>query len=194
MKANRVLGLMLLTGLVQLPRAFPAEQSAGDWQSLFNGKDLAGWIPVHDVTFEVVDGNLRLVTGMGWLRTRTEYQDFVLEFEYRGLEPRYDSGIFIRAGLEGQPWPKGGWQVNLHYDVPGGLVKGLTSVVPSETPRIPVNQWTKFRITVQGKTVSLDVNGERAWQTDLLDSPKGFIGIQAENKALEFRNIRLQER
>ena len=25
----------------------------GQWQSLFNGKDLSGWVPVHEVTFGV---------------------------------------------------------------------------------------------------------------------------------------------
>ncbi len=51
-------------------QAFNAPKDGG-WQSLFNGKDLSGWVPVHDVTFVVTNGNLRLVTGMGWLRTET---------------------------------------------------------------------------------------------------------------------------
>ena len=79
----------------------------GNWESLFNGKDLTGWVPVHDVTFVVTNGNLRLVNGMGWLRTEKQYTDFVLEAEWRALVPAYDSGFFIRAGLEGKPWPNG---------------------------------------------------------------------------------------
>ena len=82
--------------------------------------------------------------------------------------------------------------MNLNYDVPGGLVKGYTSIVPSETPRIAVDKWTHFRITVQGKKVTLDVDQERAWESNLIDSPNGYIGIQAENKALEFRKIRIK--
>src|SRR5512146_2293690 len=86
-----------------------AADDAGKWVSLFNGKDLTGWVPVHDVTFAVTNGDLRLVKGMGWLRTQKEYKDFVLEFETRPLEERFDSGIFIRAGLEGKPWPDEGY-------------------------------------------------------------------------------------
>jgi hypothetical protein len=168
-----------------------AEPDQAKWESLFNGQDLKGWVPVHDVTFEVKDGNLRLVKGMGWLRTEKQFKDFVLEFECRALEEQYDSGIFLRAGLEGKPWPKDGWQLNLRYNQLGGLVKGYVTVVPAETPKAPVNKWVKFRVEVRGKKVKLTVDGEDAWETDKMDAVEGYLGIQAENKAFDFRNIRV---
>jgi hypothetical protein len=163
------------------------------WETLFNGRDLQGWKPEHDVTFTVNDGNLRLVKGMGWLRTEKQYQDFILEFDWRALEEKYDSGVFIRAGLEGKPWPNDGWQVNLRYDALGGLVKGYRPVVPAETPKMPLNKWVHFRLEVRGKKVTLDVDGERAWEYDGLDRESGYLGIQAENKSFDFRNLKLQE-
>jgi len=181
--ASALLGLALLAG----------DPADGKWASLFNGKDLTGWKTVHDAAFEVVDGNLRLVKGMGWLRTEREYRDFILEFEWRALVDKYDSGIFLRAGLDGKPWPKDGWQVNLRYDALGGLVKGFRPVVPAENPKMPLNQWVKFRIEVKGKRVTLDVDGERAWESDALDADKGYLGIQAEERAFDFRNLRIQE-
>ena len=198
MKLNRIqfLGNVLLgcagVAVCGVP-AIAAEAAPGPWQTLFNGKDLTGWAPVHDVTFEVKEGNLRLVKGMGWLRTEKEFTDFELEFEWRGLEEKYDSGIFFRAGLEGKPWPKNGWQVNLRYDMLCGLVKGYGNVVPSETPKVAVNKWVKCRMEVRGTKVVLDVDGERAWEYAKIDAAKGFIGIQAENKAFDFRNIRVRE-
>jgi hypothetical protein len=187
-----LLGSLLLGGSFLCISGFTAE-TGGNWQALFNGRDLSGWKPVHDVTFEVADGNLRLVKGMGWLRTEKEYKDFVLELEWRGLDQQYDSGIFLRAGLDGKPWPTGGWQVNIRYNMLGAFVKGYKTVVPAETPRKPVNQWVKFRIEARGNKVKLTVDGEEAWETDLIDAERGFIGIQAEDKAFEFRNIRIQE-
>jgi len=172
--------------------AFAAE-NASNWEPLFNGKNLAGWIPVHEVTFVVTNGNLRLVTGMGWLRTEKQYKDFVLELEWRALDSGYDSGIFLRAGLDGKPWPKDGWQLNLQRAALGGLVKGTRTIVPAETPPMPLNQWVKFRIEVRGKKVTLDVDGERAWEYEGLDAARGYIGIQAENKSFDFRNVRLRE-
>ncbi len=58
---------------------------------------------------------------------------------------------------------------------------------------MPLNQWVKFRMEVRGKKITLDVNGERAWEYNELDAPRGYLGIQAENKAFEFRNLRVQE-
>ena len=98
-----------------------------------------------------------------------------------------DSGIFLRAGLEGKPWPTDGWQLNLRYNQIGGLVKGFKTIVPAETPKAPVNKWVKFRVEVRGTKVKLIVDGEDAWDTDKLDADRGYLGIQAENKAFEFR-------
>jgi hypothetical protein len=185
-----LLGSLVLSGSILCLSTLA--EPADDWQTLFNGRDLAGWKPVHDVTFEVVDGHLRLVKGMGWLRSEKEFKDFILELEWRALDQQYDSGIFLRAGLEGKPWPAGGWQVNIRYNMLGALVKGYRTVVPAETPRKPVNQWVKFRIEARGAKVKLIVDGEEAWETDEVDSERGFIGIQAEDKAFEFRNIRIK--
>ena len=83
--------------------------------------------------------------------------------------------------------------MNLQGAALGGLVKGNKTVVPAETPPMPLNKWVKFRIEARGSKLTLDVDGERAWEFDGLDAPQGYIGIQAEEKAFEFRNIRIQE-
>ncbi len=184
-----VLGCLLLP----LPGARGAEADTGKWVSLFNGKDLTGWVPVHDVTAEVKDGNLRIVKGMGWLRTEKEYGDFIFEAEWRALVKEYDSGFFVRCIKEGKPWPTDGWQVNLRYDRLGGLVRGYANVVPSETEKQPVNQWVKFRIELRGKKCTLFVNGEKAWEYDKIDRDRGYLGIQIEDRAFDFRNIRIKE-
>ena len=76
MKATQLLGPVLLISL--LLGAAPLS-AAETWVSLFNGKDLTGWEKVHDVTVDVNEGNLRIVKGMGWLRTAKEYGDCVVE-------------------------------------------------------------------------------------------------------------------
>lgn len=190
--------LFALVGLLSAAltiHAAAADQpaAAAKAQSLFNGKDLTGWVEVNQARFAVTNGNLLLVTGMGWLRTEKQYADFVLELEYRPLVADYDSGIFVRCDAEGKPWPKDGWQVNLRYNALGGLVRGYKAIVPAETPKLPVNQWVKVRIECRGKKITLDVDNERAWGYDQLDRDTGYVGFQAEDKSFEFRNIRITE-
>lgn len=179
--------------LVACGYLLPAADSPEKWISLFNGKDLAGWTVMGDAKFEVKEGTLHLASGNGWLRyDKEQLKDFVIEFEWRALEDFYDSGLFFRCGLEGKPWPDTGYQLNLRYNAIGSLVKVKTTVVPSETPKKPVNKWVKLRFEVKGKKAKLAVDGEDTWDTDNLEFDRGWLGFQAENKAFEFRNIRLQ--
>jgi hypothetical protein len=57
---------------------------------------------------------------------------------------------------------------------------------------MPVEKWVKTRLEVKGKKVSLEVDGEKAWEYEGIDSARGYIEIQAENKAFDFRNFRVQ--
>lgn len=182
--------LLALLGFVSLPPVHGAE-----WQSLFNGKDLAGWAPVHEVKFEAQEGELRLLRGTGWLRTEKEYGDFILEVELRPLVERYDSGLFFRVGLDGKPWPTDGWQINLRRDMWGALVRGFKKVAASsaEGPDIEdTTPWTKLHLEVRGTKATLDVDGKRVWEYDQIDRARGYLGIQAEDRAFAFRGWRLQ--
>jgi len=170
-----------------------AGAATGTWESLFNGKDLTGWVVMNDAKFSVTNGMIHLDSSMGWLRTERVYTNFVLEVEWRGLETNYNSGIYIRAGLEGKPHPTDAWQVNLKQSAIGQLLRGKPEVLPSNTPPIPANEWVKYHIEVLGKMMTLDVNGKRAWEFDKLDVNHGFIGLQAEGHPIEFRNLRVYE-
>ncbi len=193
-KSDKPKNMKTIIATIALTMALFAQAAENDgWVSLFNGKDLSGWVKVNDVQCEVNDGLLKIVKGMGWLCYDKEFKDFILELEWRALDEQYDSGIFIRCGKEGKPWPTDGWQINLRYSAVGGLVRGYKNVVPAETPKQPLNKWVKMRIEVKGKKVSLTINDEPNWEFNELDRQSGFIGIQIENKVFEFRNIRIKE-
>jgi hypothetical protein len=184
----------LVTALATVLFAGALTASAAEWRSLFNGRNLEGWVGVHDAVFEAQDGNLRLVRGMGWLRTEREYGDFILEMEIRPRVERYDSGLFFRVGLEGKPWPTDAWQINLRRDAWGALVKGTKRLIASsvEGPEVEEDAWSKFRLEVRGRTAALDVDGKRVWTFDQIEPARGYIGIQAEERSFDFRNVRLQ--
>ena len=169
-----------------------ADVAGGNWESLFNGTNLTGWVVMNDAAFTVTNGVIHLDKSRGWLRTEKEYADFVLEVEWRALEPNYNSGLFIRAGLDGKPYPTNAIQVNLKETALGQILRGKTEVLPSKTPKFPVNEWVKFRVEARGRKLTLDVNGIRAWEFDGLDTDRGYIGLQAEGKRLDFRNLRVR--
>lgn len=184
---------LFFLSLLTVGFANPGFAQNDKWIDLFNGADLSGWSGVNDVTFDVNEGNLRLVKGMGWLRSDQIYDDFILELECKALVESFDSGVFLRAGLEGKPWPDEGFQVNLKQDAFGTLVRGYQPKIKSPLENVPMGEWTKVRLYSKGEESSLEINGEEIWQADFIEPEIGLIGFQAENKSFEFRNIRIQE-
>lgn len=81
--------------------------------SLFNGKDLTGWVDVNTSkdTWYVKDG-LLVCTGhpIGVMRSEKQYENFVLHIEWRHMESGGNSGVFAWSegkAAEGRRLPKG---------------------------------------------------------------------------------------
>lgn len=161
-------------------------------EPLFNGHDLSGWTQMHGGKFSVTNGVIHSESGKGWLRTTSRFTNFVLQVEWRGLEPNFNSGIFVRASRDGNPWPTNVWQVNLKQSATGELLDGSRKAVPVDIPSTPAGDWVKFRIEARDHELTLDVNGRRAWKCSDFTPGTGFIGLQAEGKTVEFRNISLR--
>src|SRR5207302_11202065 len=89
-----VLMMILLSG-----RALAAEEVDG-FVPVFNGRDLSGWVNVNCApeTWSVKDGMIHC-TGVptGALRTPRQYENFILELEWRHLSRSGNSGVFIWA-------------------------------------------------------------------------------------------------
>ncbi len=182
--------LLLVFWMFALARGFAAEEK---WVVLFNGLNLSGWVDMNGGKFSVTNDFLHLEKGTGWLRTESQYADFVLEAQWRALETNYNSGFFIRSGTEGKPFPDTGLQINLKENCLGCLLKGRDTILSAKTPKSPVGEWVTFLSEARGKKLSLDVDGVRIWEFAGVDSDRGYIGIQAEGKSFDFRNIRIHE-
>jgi hypothetical protein len=94
---NRLL-LTSLGWVVVLGLAGSSRIRADDFRTLFNGKDLSGWVPVNVApeTFTARDGMI-VSTGQptGVMRTDRQYESFVIELEWRHLQPGGNAGLFI---------------------------------------------------------------------------------------------------
>ncbi|TWU28736.1 3-keto-disaccharide hydrolase [Novipirellula artificiosorum] len=73
------------------------------FRDLFNGKDLSGWVDVNTSpdTWSVKDG-LLVCTGqpIGVMRSDRHYENFVLEIEWRHMQPGGNSGVFLWSDAE----------------------------------------------------------------------------------------------
>ena len=163
--------------------------------SLFDGKTLDGWT-IITCEATVDDGEILLTSGNGLLQTEKKYGDFVLEFEWKALrDEKWDSGVYFRYDSipAGRPWPKR-YQVNLRQGMEGDI--GDLKEARSEGLVKP-GKWNKFKLTVRGTKVSLEMNSKQAWDADGLGEPKeGYIALQAEvpgGGRHRFRNIYLTE-
>lgn len=171
--------------------AHAAEPAPATGTPLFNGRDLSGWTVMNGAKFYATNGVIHLDASSGWLCTTQVFTNFIFEAECRGMQTNYNSGIFIRTGQEGKPFPPNAWQINLKQSALGALLLGKDTVVSNCLPAKPVGEWFKFRITVSGSSAALDADGVRLWKYDHLDAANGNIGLQAEGKAFEFRNLRV---
>lgn len=100
--------LLLVSGQSLVSAADP-----GVFRNLFNGKDLNGWVNVntHEETWSVRNG-LLICSGhpVGVMRTKKQYENFILHVEWRHMEAGGNSGVFAWSEgtvPEGQQLPKG---------------------------------------------------------------------------------------
>jgi hypothetical protein len=82
-----------------------------EFKPLFNGQDLSGWVNVNgDASTWVVRDQMIVCSGIptGVLRTTQQYENFVLEVEWKHLHKDGNAGLFIHADAlpaPGKPLP-----------------------------------------------------------------------------------------
>jgi hypothetical protein len=176
-------------------------------QSLFNGRDLSGWVVMHGGDWTVEDGVLVGRNGQNWstdpevsgswLRSERSYQDFILDLEYT-IEG--NSGIFIRSGLEKNP-AFTGYEMQVLSDHGRAPSKGSAGslydvIAPTQNMTRPTGQWNQARILVEGTRIQIILNGELVVDfDDATRSTGGYLGLQNhdDKSVVKFRNIRITE-
>jgi 3-keto-disaccharide hydrolase len=98
----KFLGLFALAGSLTSAQPSPAPQ----WQDLFNGRDLSGWVNINTApdTWMVRDGilvNSGKPTGV--MCTARQYENFILHVEWMHLEAGGNSGVFVWSDTQTTP-------------------------------------------------------------------------------------------
>ena len=181
------------------------------FRSLFNGKDLSGWIGDLD-GYTVADGAIYAKDGFNNIYTEKEYSDFVLRFEFCFDVPGVNSGIGIRTPMGVDAAYYGMCEVQiLDHDAP--IYKGLRDyqvhgsvygIVPAKRIKHKgYGQWTSQEIRVEGRHVTVTVDGEVIVDADVSESIDGYdhpgisntcgyIGILGHGEGVRYRNIRIK--
>ena len=193
---------------------------------LFNGKNLDGWINVNcaESTWTVRD-EMIVCSGQptGLLRTDRQFQNFVLEVEWRFTNPGGNAGIFVWAdpiATTGQPFTRsvevqvmdgeGDLQSQIArnaYTTHGDVfpIWGATMVpdrphprgsqrcLPTEARSKPAGEWNQYKIICIDGTLRLSVNGKFVSGGTEINPRKGYICLEAEGAEVMFRNFKLTE-
>jgi len=181
-------------------------QESGNPQSLFNGKDLTGWVTPDDkAIFSVENGEIGGRT-RGDLRkneflvTEKPYRDFVLEAKVKFKNG--NSGIQFRSkraadGAVSGPQAdvaNGYW--GLLYEERG---RGILERYPEDKAKelVKNDDWNDFVITAKGKHVTIDFNGTRIIdRTDEKFADEGVIALQVHvgpPMEVRFKDIEITE-
>lgn len=192
------------------------EQKQG-FRLLFDGETLAGWQATRQPEGWLAQDGFIVCTGgtKGYLHTEEQFENFVLQLEYR-TKPGVNSGVFFRwtdlqdpvnTGLEMQILDTFDQQ-QLDKHSSGAL---YDLIAPSANAVRPAGEWNRIRIRCEAAQISLELNGTVVVRADIdqwstagqnpdgtankfkyawRDRPrKGHIGLQDHGGYAEFRNI-----
>jgi hypothetical protein len=190
-----------------------------DWTPLFNGRDLTGWVNVNCApeTFSVREGMI-VSTGVptGVMRSEKQYENFILELEYRHARQGGNAGLFIwsdaitapgvpfcRAievqvldGMNTENYTSHGDVFAIH----GATMKpdrphpsGWMRCLPSERRAKPAGEWNHYRVECRDGALKLAVNGKVVSGASECRPRKGYLCLESEGSECHFRNLRIQE-
>jgi hypothetical protein len=202
-------GKILLEGLPDFtlkPPPLPALvlPQGGEFVSLFNGKDLAGWKPFTNKTSTwSVENGCIIGSGpsAGRLHSpRDDYQDFHLRIEARVADQSAGS-IAVRAPFS----PFKGYEavVNSNHalDARTGSLQGrvpgkpINLAIVAESP-VPAGEWFTMEIIAHGDRIAIRVNGITTADYPLVDPEyrAGHIVLQHQGRSmLEIRKLEIRE-
>jgi hypothetical protein len=209
-----LLGNAVAMDQVQRSRAVPLNPAdrhslaAGEHEdgfvSLFNGRDLAGWVPITEPGDFVVRDQaivLKRRTG-GWLRSWNSYGDFIFRCEYK-IARGGNSGIYFRSPLVGRQ-SRIGFEFQVMGDAAGADVNSTSSgslyeVRAPDRNTLKRDDWNDVEVTCVGEHIQVVWNGQLVHDVHYPDeaalqgrSKRGYIGLQDHHNPVEFRKLRIK--
>ncbi len=176
------------------------------YKSIFNNKDLSGWIVYGTEKWYVENGLLVCESGpekkYGYLGTENFYKDFVLSLDFK-QEANGNSGVFFRSTVVGTK--VSGWQVEV---APPGLHTGgiyesygrgwLIQPDEGKDSSLKMGNWNNLKVKVYQDTVTTWLNGKMmiSLSDQKIGKANGRIALQIHDGGgikVKWKNIKIQE-
>ena len=183
-----ILFILILALVFSTNCSTTSKLNQGEYQSLFNGKNLDGWQNHGSEKWYVEKGELVCESGpkaeYGYLSTVAHYDDFELLVDFK-QESNGNSGIFFRSTVEGTK--VSGWQVEVAppKNHSGGIYEsyGRGWLIQPEIEKdgaLKMGEWNTMKIVAIGPKVTTWLNGvEMITITDeKIGEGKGSIALQ----------------
>lgn len=189
-----IMVLLITMGMVQVKEP--------KMKKIFNGKNLKGWVvPENNIWWTAGNGILSAKSGPdkkgSILWTEKEYDDFIVQADFKMGEGTVDSGIFLRSedqqiqiGISG----------SLKRDLTGSpYVPGKGYPVEAEGVKdlLKADGWNTMKVQAINNVYTVWLNGQEVVTYTAENAPeKGPIGLQlhpGNEMTIDFRNIRVAE-
>ena len=199
------------------PQAMSAQ-----FQTLFNGRDLAGWQPASNWVVENGEITLKNRTDRqehndNYLYTEKKYGDFVLELDFKVGE-QTNSGVFLRTSDPKDP-VQTGLEIQVATLAQGrplgkGSVGGIYDMVAPSSNALKLDDWNHYIITAKGSHITVVLNDIKVSEADLNQwselgkgpdgtpnkfnravkdfARTGYVGLQDHGSPVWYRNIRIK--
>jgi hypothetical protein len=149
-------------------------------------------------------------TPRGYLYSRKSYRNFTLRLEYRfppssakrgeRSQSKSNTGFLIYMPDEHTLWPAS-LEVQGRHDEMGQIKSNSrdvdVTVRDDEQARVAarklVGKWNEIEIVSRDGTLVSYVNGTKICESDPGELTAGFIGLQSEDFAVQFRRLRIRE-
>jgi hypothetical protein len=175
--------------------AAPAATVAGEWQTLFDGTDLAHFNPIGDANWEIVDGAVRANSGNGFLVTHATYDDFDLELEF-WVTPEANSGVFLRCMNPLEISAMSCYEANIYDQRPDPKYRtgGIVDVASPTSQLNTGGRWNSYSISLNGSRLQVTLNDVQVVDVEDTKLANGPIALQYGAGTVIFRNVRIRPR
>jgi len=209
-------GLIVFLAALCVAPALEATPVEEGYVSIFNGKNLDGWIERGSKGGYVAKDGVLVCTEHGrFLFTEKQYADFSFKFEFK-LTPGANNGVAIRAPLDGNP-AYDGMEIQILDDYhpryrgrlrPTQYHGSIYDVWPARRGFLrEAGEWNEQEIICRGPRIKVILNGAVIVDADLtkvtdpavlkkhpgLRRKQGHLGFFGHGAHVEFRNLRVKE-